>query len=148
MVSESGARRPRVDHQSPIPFRYTHSWMRIERVQRARAQFERSPRTPSSVRLPVEPPYLHSARLHMERDWGSHLWYQGGLRVGVPTSNNEFKHLSVFLWTYKRILQVLWCLWCSMFDAANFMGRWIFTSDKISITFHLLFDQTKLVHRL
>ena len=30
----------------------------------------------------------------------------------------------LFLWTYKRILQVLWCLWCSMFEAANFiMGR-------------------------
>ena len=78
------------------------------------------------------------------------MFKQGGLRAGVPTSNNEFKQLSVF---YGRTKEFYRC--SGVFDARCSMPptsweemKMDFKSDKISRIFHLLFYQTKLFYTL
>ena len=75
---------------------------------------------------------------------------QGGLRAGVPTSNNEFKQLSVFYGHTKAFYRCY-----GVFDARCSMPPILweelkvdFISDSISRIFHLLFDQTNLFYTL
>ena len=85
-----------------------------------------------------------------QKNSGTCMYDQGGLRAGVPTSNDKFKQLSVFYGHTKAFYR------CSgVFDARWSMPpiSWEelkidFKSDKISRIFHILFDQTKLFHTL
>ena len=75
---------------------------------------------------------------------------QGGIRDGVPTSNNEFKQLSVFYGHTKAFYRCsgVFDARCSMPPTSWEEMKMDFKSDRKSRIFHLLFDLTKLFHTL
>ena len=78
------------------------------------------------------------------------LFNQGGIRDGVPTSNNEFKQLSVFYGHTKTFYRCsgVFDARCSMPPTSWEEMKMDFKSNRKSRIFHLLFDLTKLFYTL